>query len=211
MLKFENKTQPTNLSYSSCPAQESTNQLFVLVPSTEIDTMVLTQRVYELANAGAFHVKFMGLCTDAGNELVTRRSLISMSAMLNYRSVISDVEVILSNNWVDNLKSRVCPGDMVVYWATQPPSSLHRPLSQLLRENLNVPLYIIPGRPAPRNAHSAWTVQVAAWIGFIAIMLGFLFLQTQIFEFANGWTTVLALLSVTVEFWLIWVWHNWFN
>lgn len=211
MLKLEKEPQPTNLSHSSRPPQASTHQLIVLVPSTEMDTTVLTRKVWELANVGAFHVQFIGLCNDAGNELATRRALISMSSMMNYGSVTSDVEVILGNNWVDNLKSRVSPDDMVVYWDTQPASSLRRPLSQLLRENLHVPLYIIPGRSVLRDAHSAWNIQVAAWIGFIAIMLGFFFLQIKIYQLANNWATVLALVSVIVELWLIWVWHNWFK
>lgn len=211
MLKLEKQPQPTNASYLPRPELESAHQLFVLVPSTEVHTTMLTRRVWELANAGAFHVKFIGLCNDAGNELATRRALVSMSSMMNYGSVTSDLEVMIDKNWVDNLKSRVNQGDMVVYWDAQTAGSLSGSLSQLLHADLNVPLYIIPSRSAPQIARSAWSSQVVAWIGFIAIILGSFFLQTKIYQLANSWATILTLLSVTVEFWLIWVWHNWFK
>lgn len=211
MLKLEKKPQPTDISYSRRPELESSRQLLVLVPSTEVDTSMLTRRVWELANAGAFHIKFIGLCHDAGNELAMRRALVTLSSIMNYGSVTSDLEVTIDKNWVDNLKSRVKQDDMVVYWDTQTASSLPGSLSQLLHADLNVPLYIVPGRSTPQVARSAWSAQVVAWIGFIAIILGFFFLQTKIYQLANSWATILALLSVTVEFWLIWVWHKWFN
>jgi hypothetical protein len=189
------------------PELEVSHQLFILVPSNEVDSTMLTRRVWELANAGAFHVQFIGICNDAGEELVTRRALVTMSSMMNYGSVTSDFEVIIDKNWVDNLKARVNPGDMVVYWDIQTEGSLR----QLLRADLNVPLYIIPGKSAPQDARSAWSNQVTAWIGFIGILLGFLFLQIKIYQLANSWATVLTLILVIVEFWLIWVWHNWFK
>lgn len=211
MLKLEKKPQPTDVSYLPRPELESSHKLFVLVPSTEVDTTMLIRRVWELANAGAFHIKFIGLYSDAGTELAMRRALVTMSSMMNYGSVTSDLEVINDKSWVDNLKSYINQGDLVVYWDTQTAGSLRSPLSQLLQTDLNVPLYIVRGGSTPQAARSAWSSQVVAWIGFIAIMLGFFFLQTKIYQLANSWATTLALLSVTVEFWLIWVWHKWFN
>jgi hypothetical protein len=211
MLKLEKRPQSTNVSHLAQPELESTHQLFVLVSSTEVDTTMLTRRVWELANAGAFHVKFIGLCNDAGKELATRRALVTMSSMMNYGTLTSDIEVIVGKNWIDSLKPRVDQGDMVVYWDAEPAGLLRKPISQLLYADLNVPLYIIPGGATPQDARSAWSSQIVAWIGFIAIVLGFFFLQTKIYQLAIGWATVLALISVAVEFWLIWVWHNWFK
>ena len=211
MLKLETKPQPSNVSYVSRPELESTHQLFVLVPFTEADSTMLTRRVWELANAGEFHVQFIGLCSDAGNELATRRALVSMSSMMNFGNVTSDMEVIIGKNWVDNLKLRMHPGDMVVYWDAQPAGSLRRSLGQLLHAKLNVSLYIISDKSTSQEASSSWGSQVAVWIGFIIIMFGFLFLQIKIYQLASSLTTVLALLSTVVEFWLIGVWHNRFK
>ena len=211
MLQLERKQQPGNVSYLPQPELGSVHQLFVVVPSTEADTSMLNRRVWELANSGGFHVRFIGLCGDADSELETRRALITMSSMMNYANVTSDVEVMSASNWVDHLKPRLHQGDMVVYWDSQSMDSLRSPLRQLLTADLNAPLYILPGKSTPSIAGSVSSRQVIAWIGFIAIMLGSLFIQIKIYQLANTWTTTLALLSTAAEFWGIWVWHNWFK
>lgn len=211
MLKLDRKPLPAHDAYLSRPEPEPSPRLFVVVPSIEVDISTLTRRVYKLVDAGAFHVQFIGLCSDTADELTMRRVLITMSSMVNHGNVTSDVEVIFGKSWVDTLNSRLKPTDMVVYWDVEPTSSIGRPLSLLLRANLNAPLYVIPGRSAPREIRSAWTSQAAAWIGFTAIVLGFCFLQVKIYQLANSLATTLTLISVAVEFWLIWVWHSWFK
>ncbi|MFT3894370.1 MAG: hypothetical protein QM730_22285 [Anaerolineales bacterium] len=211
MFKIEEKPQAKNVPYLPHPGAELIHYLFVLVPSTEVDMTVLTRKVWEMANAGAFRIQFLGLCSDSVDEPAMRRVLVSMSSMMNYGSMTSEVKVISTNDWADSLKSRVHEGDMVVYWDAPTVSSKRNSLHRLLRENLNVPLYIVPGSAKPQVTRAVLGRQVMAWIGFLAIVIGFFFLQVRIYRPANNWTMPLALFSTAAELWLIWVWHDWFK
>jgi hypothetical protein len=49
--------------------------------------------------------------------------------------------------------------------------------------------------------------QVGAWLGFIAIVIGFGILQVNVVQLPDGWLqNSLLILSILPEFWLIWAW-----
>jgi hypothetical protein len=190
---------------------EPTRRFIVLVPCLESDLTAVTQRVWELANATGAHVKFLGLCNDAAQEPGLRRRLVTMSAIVNYGRVSAESEVEVGSDWVDAVKSRWQAGDTVVCFAEERAGLLRGPLSQVLRSDLDVPLYILSGLYSQNDMRSKWPTQAVAWIGFIAIIFGFFMLQVKISQLEQDWTIVLELLSTAVEFWLIWVWNNLFR
>jgi hypothetical protein len=211
MTRLNYEHQALTIPIASQPDPEPAHRLIVLVPSLEVDLTAVTQRVWELANATGAHIKFISLCNDTLQEPSLRRRLATMSAMVKAGNVSAESEVVAGKNWVEAVKIRKQTGDMVVCCAEQRAGLMQRPLSQILQSDLDMPLYILSGLYPQNDLHSSWLIQTFAWIGFIAIILGFFMLQIKIDQLAKDWTVVLQLLTTAIEFWLIWVWNNLFK
>jgi len=135
-----------------------------------------------------------------------------MSAIVNYGNVSAESEVAFGNNWVTAVKSRFQAGDVVVCLAEQRAGLLQRPLSQILQSDLKVPLYVLSGLYPPSDTRSNWPAQAVAWLGSLVIIIGFFVVQARIDLRAQDWTqTILMLLSIAVEVWLVWVWNSLFE
>ncbi|RJP50855.1 MAG: hypothetical protein C4586_05150 [Anaerolineaceae bacterium] len=183
-------------------------RLIVLVPRLDADLTAATRRVWELADATGAHVQFLGLYNDPAQEPSLRRELVTMSAMVKDGRVSAEANVILGKDWVAVVKSRWQAGDTVVCFDEQRVGLSRRPLSQILQSDLDVPLYILSGLYPQNDSRSNWPAQAAAWIGSLAIILGFLALQVKTIHLAKEWTITLQLLSIPLEAWSIWVWNS---
>lgn len=211
MTRLNYEHQTFTIPIASQPDPEPAHRLIVLVPSLEVDLIVVTQRVWELANATGAHIKFISLCNDAAQEPSLRRELATMSAIVKDGNISAEAEVVSGRNWVEVVKTRRQAGDIVVCCAEQRAGLMQRPLSQILQSDLDMPLYILTGLYSQNVSHSNRLTQIFAWIGFIAILAGFFLLQVKIDQLAKDWTTVLQLLTTAIEFWLIWAWNNLFG
>ena len=192
-------------------ALEPARRLIILVPGLEADLTEVTRRVWELADATGAHIKFLGLCNDVMQEPSLRRTLVTMSAMVNYDNVSAETEVIVGRDWLGAVKSRCHPGNMLVCMEEQRTGLLRGPLSRILQSDLDVPLYILSGLYPQKDAHPNWPTRAAAWIGFLAILIGFFILQASITRLAEDWNIVLLLLTIPVEYWMILAWNNLFG
>jgi len=212
MNKLDYKHQPLSLSFAPPSELEPARRLIVLVPYLEADLTSVTRRVWELANATGAHVQFLSLCQDEAQEPSLRRKLVTISAIVNYGNVSAEADVAFGNDWVNAVKSRCQAGDMVVCFAEQRAGLLQKPLSQMLRSNLNVPLYILSGLSPQSYTRSTWPAQTAAWLGSFAIIIGFFVLHSRIDLSAKDWTqSILMLLSIAVEVWVVWIWNSLFE
>jgi len=211
MTRLNYEHQALTIPIASQSDLEPARRLIVLVPSLEVDLTAVTQRVWELANATGAHIKFISLCNDATQEPSLRRRLATMTAIVKAGNVSAESEVVAGKNWVEAIKVRRQIGDMVVCCAEQRTGLMQRPLSQILQSDLDMPLYILSGLYPQNVSHSNWLTQTFAWLGFIAIIVGFFMLQVKIDQLPKDWTIVLQLLTTAVEFWLIWVWNNLFR
>jgi len=212
MTRLNYEHRALTVPIASQPDPEPARRLLVLVPSPEADLTSATQRIWELANASGAQVKFLGLCNDATQEPSLRRKLVTMTAIVNDGRVSAEAEVMGGKNWVEVVKSRWQPGDTVVCFDQQRMGILQKPLSQILRSDLNIPLYILSGLEPYKNPRSNWLTGVATWIGLALIILGFFFLQARIELLTkDGTRTALLLLTVGVEFWAITFWNSLFE
>ena len=212
MNKRDYKHQPVSLAFASPLDFEPACRLIVLVPCLEADLTPIMRRVWELANVTGAHVQILGLCQDEALEPSLRRRLITMSAIVNYGNVSAESEVAFGNNWVTAVKSRFQAGDVVVCLAEQRAGLLQRPLSQILQSDLKVPLYVPSGLYPLSDTRSNWPAQAVAWLGSLVIIIGFFVVQARIDLRAQDWTqTILMLLSIAVEVWLVWVWNSLFE
>ena len=200
-------TYPT----ASQPDLEPARRLIVLIPDADSDYTAATRRICELAKVMGARVQLLGLCKDAAQEPGLRRALVTLCAMVQNSRVSAEAKVEFGTNWVNAIKSHYQAGDMIVCFAEQRAGLLHRPLSQILESNLDVPVYILSG-PYPQKPKSDWLSQIIAWSGSIGILIGFFILQVKIVQLPKDWfQNILFILSIIPEFWLIWVWNKLFS
>jgi hypothetical protein len=188
---------------------EPTHRLIVLVSDPESDYFSAICRICELANAHHADVLLLSLYKDARQELSLRRSLITMCAMLQDGRVLAEAEIQMGTNWVDLVKRNDQAGDLIVCFAEQRAGLLHRPLSQILQSNLKTPVYILSDQHL-RNPKSNLHSQVMAWLGFLGILIGFFMLQINIIQVSKGGLqSILLILSIFPEYWLILTLNSW--
>ena len=202
------------LSHASLLGPKPARRLIVLVPDMESDYIPTIRKIWELASAQHARIKFLGLCKDAAKEPGLHRQLITMSALsalVGGDEVSTEAKVEIGMSWVDVVKRNSQTGDMIVCFEEQRAGLLHRPLSQILETSLNFPVYILSGL-YPQKSKSNWLSQVMVWSGFIGIIICFCILQVKIVQLPKDWfQSVLFILSLIPEFWLILVWNNLFG
>ena len=187
------------------------SRLIVLVPVGGSTHIAETRRIWDLANATGMSVQFLGLCNDAEQELEIRRELVTLSALIHFGRVSTDVKIEFGTDWLDAVKCNYQAGDMVVCFAGQSSGLLRKPLSEILESNMKVPVYILSGFN-PQSPRSNLFSQILVWLGSIGIIIGFGILQISIIQLPNAWfQNVLFILSILPEYWLIWVWNSLFK
>ena len=188
---------------------EPTPCLLILVPS-ETDYSAATQRIWELANATNMHVQLIALCQDPSEEPELSRRLVTLASLLRHGNISVEVKVIPGTNWVAAVKKIYETGDMIVCFAEQRTGLLQRPLSQILASNIKAPLYILSSLNPPKSKPNKLS-QVNSWLGFLVILIGFGILQTKIIQLPGfSLQSILLILSIIPEFWLILVWNSLF-
>lgn len=209
-------TKLQNSSSSISPLSPSdfvpARRLIVLVPDADVDYAAATHRVWELATDMGARILFVGLYNAASQESSLRRQLVTMSAMVQDSKVSAESKAQFGTNWVDVVKSNWQAGDMIVCFAEQREGLLHRPLSQILQSNLDIPLYILSGL-YPQSPLRLNTLSfIPLWAGLISIITISFLLQIRIMALPQDWAqTTLMILSVIAELWLIWAWNNLFS
>jgi len=204
MLKLNiGRQQPITLYTASQSDLEIGRRFVVPVTNPDTDFTALVQRVWELANATGARVQFIGLCEDARQELVLRRTLATVSAMMNYGNVTAESEIVAGRDWMKGLQSRLLRGDTVVCWG--------REHADLDRMHLDIPIYYIPETNQPGKSRSHWLSVVAAWFGSAAIIVVSFFFQVEFDHLAKSWAITLQLFSVVGEFWAILSWNRLFG
>jgi hypothetical protein len=170
------------------------------------------RRILDLATASSADVLFLGLCKDPADVLGLRRELITASALFQNAGICVEANVEAGPNWTDIVASKCRSGDTIVCFAEQCIGRLQRPLNQILESDLEVPVYILSDGPPQNKAWSNWLSEMIAWTGFIVIIAGSFLLQIQIKPTSGNWVqTILLILSVSAEIWLIRVWNSWFR
>jgi len=214
MNRVDTKLQ--NSSSSISPISHSDfgpiHRLLVLVPDADLDYVTATRRVWELATELGADIQFISLYKDTARESSLRRQLITMTAMVQEGNVSAEAKVEFGNNWVNVVKSYFQVGDMIVCFAEQHAGLLYRPLSQILQSNLETPIYVLSGLYPQNQSKFNMLSLIALWTGLIGIVSGSFLLQIRLVALPRDWTqTILLIISVMTELWLIWVWNNLFG
>ena len=217
MNRFDYKKRESSLAIeqdiSPLDASSSTfaGRLMVLVP-TDPNYGTAIQRIWQLATATNRSIYLLGLCKDMTEELSLRRQFSAMTALLGNSGISIEAKREFGTRWIDAIRKNYQMGDMIVCFAEQRDGLLHKPLKQVLQENLDTPLFILsdlyPRHLSRRNALTT----ILLWLGWISLIAGAFVLQIRIMSLPQGGAqTTLMLLSVFAEFWLLWVWNNQFR
>ena len=213
MNKLNTKPQAPSFAMAiDFPPEPGLTRRFVVLVPPDSNHTAAARRIWELAKTTGRSVCLLGMCKDAAQEPALHRDLITMSAMIADARTHVDVRVQVGTNWPDLVKQNYQPGDMIVCLAEQHTGLLHRPLSQILQSNFNIPVYFLSGLTPQNLSQSNRLSQTMAWAGSIGIIPAAAILQIRITSLAQDWfQTVLLILSVIAEAWLIGVWNSLFG
>ncbi len=212
MNEVDNNLSALAESHASFPDLQPARRLLVLIPSIEADLTTITRRVWELADAIGVRVLFLGLYSDPSHESGLRRELVTMCAMVKDERVSASAEVLFGKDWVDVVRTHFQAGDMVVCLAEQRVGLSHKPLSQILQSELQLPIYILSDLYPQNISNSNWLTQTIAWTGSAAIIFAFFLLQVRIDHLVKDWAhSTLLLLTIPTEVLIIWGWNSFFE
>jgi len=212
MNKLDSEQPSLKLSIASPVDSHPDNRLIVLVPDSEVDLLVAARRVWELAGAIGGRVRFLGLCNDVTREPALRRSLVTLSAMVQDGRMTIESGIEFGVDWLEVVKSNWRVGDVIACFEEKHVEWMHRPLNQILESNLNASVYVLSGLSDHDHPRPDWLSQILVWIGSVGIVAGSGLLQIRIASILrDGVQTTLLILSVVAEVWLIWVWNSLFG
>ena len=208
MNKIDILTSSLNSGPMSLSTPEPASRLIVLIPTMDWNYIPALRRIWELAIARGAGVLLLSLYTDTQQELSFRRVLVTMSAMLQDSGIAVEAGLDYGTNWMELVKRNHQMGDTIVCFAGAQTGPLHQPLSQVLLSNLKVPVYVLPS-PVVHKPKLILRSQIIGWLGFIGIILGCFMLQMRIVQLPkDAFQTMLLILSLIPEFWLIWAWNS---
>ncbi len=192
------------------PDLEQAGRLIVLIP-VNVDCTSLIQRIWELAVSTGSAVQLLGLCRDADQEPSLRRKLVTMSALIQDARVSVETRIEIGGSWLKAVKQNYQAGDSFVCITKQRTGIRRRPLSEILESNFKTSVYILSDLPL-QQSESNIRLQVIAWSGFIGIIAGFFIVQVKIVQIPkDGFETLLLVLLLFPEFWLLWAWNSLFS
>lgn len=205
-----NTGEDTSVSRYWLHTQENTpapaQRLIVLIP-TDLEHPLVPHRIWELANAMHCRVQLLGVCRRGSEEQELRRQLATLAALIGHGGVSVEVKIEIKTSWLQAVRAHYQPGDLIVCFAEQR-GFLHKPFQQILETRLDAAIYVI-SEPQTKKTKGRWLSQVLEWSGSFVIILAFGFLQARISQLTEDWfQSVLFILSMFLELWLIWVWNR---
>lgn len=185
------------------------HQLIILIPAG-CDCASVTRRICKLANETNSCVQLLGLYRDEEEELALRRELTMTSALIRDARVYVETKIERGSDWVQAVRPLYHTGDMIVCLTDQSTGIRRKPLSQILEANFHTTIYIL-AEPAMQKQKSKLLSQIIAWSGLIGIVGGFFILQVDITRMPrDGFQTLLLILLLVPEIWLVQFWNSLF-
>lgn len=199
---------PTPSLFDRGPA----SRLIVLLPTWAGESPGLSHRIWEIARSEGLNVLLLGLYTDAMEELQLRRRLITMAASIKDTNISAEFMMECGDHWLGKVKDLYRPGDVVACYAAQRVGLRRRPLHDVLRSELEAPIYILSADQPIRNQRSSWYLQAAFWLGSLIIIGGFFWLEAKLVKLPQDWAhSSLLYIAVLIEIGVIWVWNSIFT
>ena len=209
MIKSDPAFPVLHVPVSPVSESKTPRRLIVLIPDIAADYSPVMQRIWELARTLESRVLFLGLCQDETQEPRIRRALVTMSALLQDSWVCTEAKIELGTNWLRAIKSNWQTGDVIACFAEQQVGLAHRPLRQILESNLKATVYVLDGLYLSKPPRSNWLSPALVWIGSVAIIVGFFWLQTKITQLPDELArNILIGTTLLLELGSLWGWNS---
>ncbi|MBL0344906.1 hypothetical protein [Candidatus Villigracilis affinis] len=210
MNKLDENPTALTIVPASFPDFRPVSRLIILVPESLVDPAGAAEK-YGSGKDFGHDVQLIGLCKDVMSEPSLRRQLIFLSVMVNDGLVSVESKVEFGNDWLKVVQTNRHEGDVIVCFDGQYTGLMHKPVSQLIKSNLKLDVYVLEGGVQTRSASPGWLSSVIAWTGSLSILVIFFWLQVQIIKVPEVWVqNTLMYLSIPIEVGLIWGWNTLF-
>ncbi|HNO31514.1 MAG TPA: hypothetical protein PKI78_06980 [Anaerolineales bacterium] len=188
-------------------------RLIVLVPEFETDAAIVARKIREVAKNLETRVQLIGLSKDAAHEPGVRRRLVTLSALVEDHALFVEARVEIGSSWLNAISPHWRPGDVLVCFSEQHADAGFQPMHQILKSNLNAPVYVLSGIQLQIDStRPAWLNSILAWGGSIGLIVAFFWLQSKLMQPAqSGLATVLLYGSLIAEAGSIWFWNDLFK
>lgn len=138
----------TSPALTLSPASQSdlnpASRLIVLCSATEAEPSRLSNQILEIANSLHLDVLLFSLSNHYGEESQLRRKLIIMSAIIKDANVSTEIVIEHGKDWVKQVKKILRTGDVLACYSNQKTGILRKPLEQVLKSSLSVPVHVLP-------------------------------------------------------------------
>jgi hypothetical protein len=182
--------------------RQSPQRLVVLIPEQDVDEIKFSWAIRRLAAPGNVDVLLVSIVHDIEDELAARRSLVTISSLVNEFKYNVDFRVIWDRSWVHAARELASPGDLFIC----PPEVTIRtgfrksePLDSAIARILNVPTQPLANffTNKKRSIPNVFK-RILYWAVIIAILGGFFFLESDASQAATGFIgqTMVVLLMV---------------
>lgn len=180
----------------------------VVVVSGVSDQAALARRILALSSDTDAHVLLAGVAPTWDTEYELRRSLVAVESFLAAQGSRVELWTDSGHGWIERLAAKCQPSDRVACYEEVVAAYWKQPLSDLLTGALHLPVRDMTDLMAHSRARARIFPHVAAWLGSIAIIAGFLLLEARIVTEMYGWPqNVMLLLAISAEIYLIWLWN----
>jgi hypothetical protein len=187
-------------------ATEAAQHRLLVVVRRVNEAALLARRIHEIASEHRADVLLIGAAADGAPETELRRHIATLAAFLQDAGTQVEVRIEQDWEWLDGVRFLLSEKDLVACCGPAGGTGAHPGLPDRLSSRLRRPIYVIE-EPVGVEAHGPGSLRGAsAWIGSLAVIAGFLWLQIRVSQAAPATAgTVLLFLTVPLEIALIWL------
>jgi hypothetical protein len=216
MTKLNQLTQPfarsqnVNVEQAVLEASPERFRNLIVLVSAQADCTSVPRRICSLAKETNSCIQLLGIYKNTSEELALRRELAMAAALIRDARFYVEIVVERGNDWVEAVRHSYQSGDMIVCVAEQSLSMQRKPLSQILELNFKTPVRVLTKTSVEQSEPSVLS-KVTAWSGLLGVIGIFFLLQVRVIQVASGgFQTLLLIMLLVPELWLVKVWNSLF-
>jgi hypothetical protein len=130
-----------------------------------------------------------------------------MAALIKGPGISAEIMVEHGKDWVKQIK-KVCEiGDAVACYSDYKVGLKHKPLYEVLRSSLDIPIYILADSRSINLSKPTLPSQFFSWSGSLAIIGGFFWVELKLAQLPQDWghtTLIYACIFMEIPFILLW-------
>lgn len=192
---------------------EKKKRLIVLVPDCLAGNPDLAHKVYWMAIRDQCEVLYLALVDNEDYMLSTVRYMAIMRAVTSGNNLVVESKLTETALWLKTLREIYHPGDRIVCHEEQFVKNGFQkmvPITDFLQSTLHVPTITISGFYHPQRVQiSQWARSLAAWLGFLVILVGFTMLEIRFdYLFQSTLGKIFLCVLMAIELMAIWGWNK---